>query len=545
MTLCMIALRMFFHSNPARTLHIHEESEWQSACWSRRGLSFAGDLPGPVGPEASPSAGFEVMGAPSPVKIPGADSGAVVLRSSRFLRPGLCVLFFLHASLLVGAGLPSAGAGSVAQAELFPQEWNLASALQRAMQANPDLLAAKYEVEREEGVRLQVQARLLPRITASASADEREAGLVDRSPTEFNVPPSQRSAIALRGHDLRIEVRQLAFDSFSAWNQVQRQKLRKKQSYLNFLNTANQTAGLVRQVYDAVLLRRKQLEGERHRVEDLEQLVGWAARKQEVGEIAEFELLTAQTQLQTARAEVSDAERELLNAEQQFRRLLQIPDTKAPLMFVGEIEMRQFELGYDAAVELAFKRRPDLESATLAVAATKRQQRALLGDQLPKFEFFASYGMRSSYYDSSKYLQGWTIGALGQWNLFDGGDNRGRRRALLAERRIAETRLDEIEHQLVSRLRELYQELAQSRQAITAQESGKKLASRALHQARRLYENGQAGMEQVLQSQMVALRAENRHLESIYRYNVTVSRIEFAIGGAEDEAISGVAPWKQ
>lgn len=422
--------------------------------------------------------------------------------------------------------------------------WTLSAALERAMQANPDLMAAKFDMEREAGVRFQVRARLLPRLTVSGSADERQDRLIDRSPGELNVPPSLRNAVATQSYDVRVEFRQAVFDGLNAWHQLRAQKLKEKEAYFTFVFTANRIASLVHQGFDAVLLRRRILETEHRRVDDLAQLVAGTARKHAVGEVAEFELLTAQSRLQAARSEASDAERDLIYAEQSFRRLLQLPDTGGPLLLDGALALRAFTLGYDDARDLALGRRPDLKAAGLAVDAARLRRRALVGEMLPRFEVFANYSARSSYFDSSQQLRGITFGAVGQWSLFDGLENAGRRRVQLVEQRMAEAKLAETEHAIVSRLRELYQTLEQSRQSMTAQESSRDLAARAAQQARRLFEAGQASLEQVLQTEVEARRAENRYQETVFNTNAAVAQIEFSIAGDEADHVEDAAAWK-
>src|SRR5690606_29520559 len=141
---------------------------------------------------------------------------------------------------------------------------------------------ARYTVEREEGVRIQVRAALLPRVRALASVDERAEDAVDRP--NLSLPPT----VARYGYDLRVEVRQTVFDGLSSWNQLQRQRLMEKQAYLVLRNTANRIASLVRQSFDAVLLRQQIVAAEARRIEQLGQLVQYTARKRAVGEIAEF-----------------------------------------------------------------------------------------------------------------------------------------------------------------------------------------------------------------------------------------------------------------
>ena len=131
---------------------------------------------------------------------------------------------------------------------------------------------------------------------------------------------------------------------------------------------------------------------------------------------------------------------------------------------------------------------------------------------------------------------------MGQWNLFEGGAARGRRISLRAERRGAEAKLSETEQGIVSRLHELYDGLDQAKIAMEAQRKSVEMSGRASHDARRLYEEGQASLEQVLQAGMTFRRAETRLGEAVFNYNSTVSEIEFAIGNGTDgaERVPGV-----
>lgn len=420
------------------------------------------------------------------------------------------------------------------------QDWDVARAIDRAMQANPDLVSARLEAEREQGGRLQVRARLLPRVGVSASWDQRQRSLIDRSPAEFSLPPTLRSSVAEWGYDVRIEVRQLVFDGFSTLNAIERQKLRQRQAVLRVTQVASEVVTAVRQTYDAILVRRAQLEGERQRIDDLAKLADYAGRKQALGEIGELDLLNANSLLQSAKAERAQIERDLVFTEQQFLRLLHLPPESGPVRLAGRFAVRSFAVSYEEALALALRNRPDLESANLAVLASKQQQYALNGEFLPRFETFASWTSRSSYYRASRSLDGWTVGAVGSWNIFDGGDLRGRRRTALAERRIAETKLQELELEVGSKLRELYQGLDHSREAINAQDTARQFAARAFQAARRLYENGQASLEKVLQAQLIARQAENSYLDAAFRYNATVAQIEQAMG----LALADPAAWR-
>src|SRR5690606_7928401 len=251
------------------------------------------------------------------------------------------------------------------------------------------------------------------------------------------------------------------------------------------------------------------------------------------------------TELEASRAEYSEAQRLLTESEQSFRRLLHLDPIAEHLSLEGELSMRDFDLPLNEALSRALTQRPDLEAAEAAVEVSKAQQRALIGGYLPTLEAYAGYGLRSSYYNSGNQLEGWTIGAVAQWDIFDGFSNRGRLKAQLPERRIADTRLASVEHQATTQLRDLYQGLAHSRDAIQAQQKSLDLAARALSQAKRLYEAGQTSLEQVLQTETAHRRAQNSFSEAVYSYNATIAQIEFAVGGQLADTIVGpTESWK-
>jgi outer membrane protein len=463
---------------------------------------------------------------------------------------------FILAAAAVSTAIGEAGrlggnatfGASVAESETVfdAQPWTLERALARAMEANPDLLAAKYDVERQEGARLQVQARLLPSINASAGLNQREQALVDLPPSERTnpPPPSADTAVALRAFDMSIVVRQVLFDGLSSWNQAKRQQLLGKESYLNLLGAVARTVSLVRQGFDAILLKTEAVAAEHRRVDEYVQLVEWTARKNAAGEVPEFELLRAEAELEGARADLADAVRALGQAEQSFRRLLQISDSAGPINLEGRFEPRLFDLPLAEAISRARANRPDLKAAALEVEAARRSQLADTGNYLPKVDAFASYGTRSSYYSSSIRLNGWTYGIEGQWNIFEGGAARGRRMSLRADRRAADTKLAQTEQGIVSSLHELYQGLEQSKVAMEAQGKSVSMSARASRDARRQYEVGSANLEQVLQAGITYRRAESRFNDVVYGYNSTVAQIELAVGGQVSDSLKVPETWK-
>ncbi|MBI4659566.1 MAG: TolC family protein [Verrucomicrobia bacterium] len=421
-------------------------------------------------------------------------------------------------------------------------QWTLEKALQRALEANPDLLAAKLEYERQQGIRVQVRARLLPQLNVSASRDKRDVGLIDRTASELTLPANERSFVASSSYDARVELRQLVFDGFGAWNQARQHKALEDESRLAMETVAHRTVALVRQAFDAVLWRRDALAKEQLRVVALQQVVDWTVKKQEAGEVPEYEKFRAQAELKLAEADRTQTQTNVAKAEQYFRRLLMISDEVGPgkpLLFEGELRPRSLAWTLSEATSMAQVRRPDLAAAAARLKAAQYALRGARSDYLPRIEAYAAYGARSSYFDESHRLDGWSGGAAARWNIFDGLETRGRIRAQLAGQRIAEVRLEELGFQITGQLRELYAESEQWRSSMDAQRVAADLAGRALVQARRLQELGQVGLEPVLQAELTSRRAQMGLLEAIFNYNAVIAQIEFSVGGRIESSVGG------
>lgn len=441
--------------------------------------------------------------------------------------------FVYFASLSVVAAFSQPETPAVSALNEEDVHWTVEKAVQRALDANPDFLLAKTEYERQQGLKVQVRARMLPQIALTASGDERAKYSIDRSPGEFREQPDKRSALAATSYDARIVLQQLIFDGLSTWNQTKRYKAMETQARFMVEAAAHQTVALVRQSFDAVLWRRGALKTIQERVAALQQVVHWTERKQALGEVAEFENFRAQAELKLAEAAVAQATSDVAKAEEGFRRVLALPDggsVQTPLILEGELHPRTLEPSYSEAVAKAHARRPDLSAAMAAVTAARYGVRAANGGYMPRIQASSGWGSRSSYYDASKRLDGWSVAIAAQWNIFDGFENRGRVRTELAGRRAAEIRLAELQLQIDSQLRELYAGLELARSAVEAQRTAADLGGRSLMQARRLHELGQVSLEQVLQAELTNRQAELGLLEAIFNHNATIAQIEYSIG---------------
>ncbi len=422
----------------------------------------------------------------------------------------------------------------------LPESWSLAEAINRALQVNPDILFAAAATARQQGLKTQLKAELLPRVLLSTSLDTRDEGLIDRAPGELLVPPTDQTAIARDRYDGRIEFRQMVFDGAQRRNRYRQQVLRTDATLATQEDTERRTIASVKQSFDALLFYLSVVEIRKATVQTFETILDFAEKRKDAGDVTEFETLRVRTELKSAEANLAQTQSELITAEQFFRRLLQLPQPADPrksrIELRGTLKEKSFGLTLEHSLQLALTTRKDLQAARYQWEAARRGVAAAYREWLPTLETFAHYATRSSYYDSNRRLDGWTVGVVGQWDLFSSFRRKGLLLSEKADAAAAEIRLRELEYGISSKLQELYALLVQTRSVIDYHRASTALGTKSLQQAERLYEIGQVGLEEVLTAQIALRRAQTNLSRSVYNYNSTLAQIEYAVGKPLNEA---------
>ncbi len=422
------------------------------------------------------------------------------------------------------------------------QVWTVSSALVRALQSNPDIQVALATVQRQDGVRVQVASALFPRISASGSIDQRDRSLIDRSAEELaraGNPLTPLTIIAERSYSAQIELRQTLFDGFASWHQVRRAALLEKKASVDARELYLRIASQIRQAYDTTILRQTIVQTRRDAVRDLSHLAGVGQKRFAAGEISEFESLRAQTALRSAEADLAQAEADVARAEELFCRILYIERPASGLRLVGQVQPLDYKDTLESALSRAKAGRLDLRSAALQLDAANMAVRIAGAGFSPRVEGFVNYGLRSSYYDDNRHLEGWTVGAVVRWDIFESGQTVGLMRAQRAERRIAEIRLAEVQHLIGSQVRELFAALAQAKIVIASHASARDLGERSKREAIRQYEVGRASQEQVLNAELAYRQSLVGWLSSVYNHNLAIYQLDYAT--ADETFLEAVA----
>lgn len=411
----------------------------------------------------------------------------------------------------------------------------LDEALVRARRFNLDVQLAAEAVERQEAVKSQYLAQLLPRVNVLGSYDTREDGLKDVSGSNNSAIISQRQSQASTSEDARIEARQTVFSGFTLINRYRQQLLLSRGVRNSRADAGQRIDSLVKQTFASVLFRQQLLVTRETSARSLARILEIVRARAQVGETTELEQLRAETELRSAEAMLFEARADLIRSEQSLRRLLRLPLPADPeterLLLLGSLEERDYPLSLEAACQRAMGLRHDYKAAGLQRDAAKLGVSATRGSFAPTVEVFANYGWRSSYYSNNpNTLKGWTVGATATMNLFDGFGRASAVRASKSDARSADLKMQELKQQIISQLGELYASLQQSKAALTLHRSAVDLGQRGLEQADRMYRVGQAELEDLINAQLALQRAQVNLARALLENNLTVAQLEYAGG---------------
>jgi outer membrane protein len=426
------------------------------------------------------------------------------------------------------------------------QTWTVGQALRRALQANPDVQVALASVQRQDGIRLQSLSAVLPHLSIVASADQRDPALIDRSAAELAaagaaINPTPLAPIATRAYSAQAELRQPIFDGLAGWSQIKRMALLEKKASVDARDLYLRIASQVRQAFDATLIRLQIADARRDAVRDLSHLADVAQKRFTAGEISEFESLRAQTALRGAEADLAQAQADLARTEELLCRMLYIERPADGLKLIGKADPATYSESFETALQRASASRLDVRSAELQLEAAKMGQRVALAGYLPRLDVSASYAYRSSYYDVHRQLDGWTVGIVGRWDIFDGLQTAGQVRTQRAERRIAEIRLADAQKMVGSQLRELFAALEQSNTVMASHASTRDFGQRGLREARTMYDAGRISLEQVLNAEIAYRQALIGWLGAVFTHNTTIYQLDYATANESffDELVNG------
>ena len=439
------------------------------------------------------------------------------------------IIYVIALTIFVGEAVASESDQNVAN-RASKYAFTLDDCIKFALQNNFDIKTANESIKQQKAVKKEAMSNLLPSVTLSTGVTK-----TDREMLKKLAPVG--SQILDRSWDASATATQTIFAGGRNVALLQRESLMQKslEKRLQWI-TENTIFAVKSNFYDA-LLARSQVEVQEQLVELLSKELTSETNKFQAGIVPQFNVLRAEVSLANSKAPLIRAQNNYRIAIEELRRVLGLIDTDTKLQTLldidGEFENRQYDIDLDAALEIAHNNRAELEELQAAIAAQRKIVWAARTEYLPQVNAFAKYGTQNRYGENKFYgdgAEGWAVGAIASWNVFDGFGSDARVEQAIAARNILTTAKSNQKLSIEVEVRRAYSTLLEAKALLEASIKVTEQAEESVRLARSAVDAGTGIQLDVLQSQYDLTDARNNKIRALYDYNMAVARLDRAIG---------------
>ncbi len=437
--------------------------------------------------------------------------------------------FLLLAAGLAWAGIAPGGLRAAPEtAPSLPDPLDLPAALRFALGNNYAIRQARERIRQQEGVEIEVRARQIPNVAASAG--------YTRNAKEISnfVPPADNS------WNIALEARQVLYAGGGVTAAARSARLAREAATFELEAVINQQLLAARSQFYAVLLAKEKVAVQEENAKLLEQQLKNAQSRFDAGTTSNFDLLTAQVALANGQPPLIQARNDYRIALEQFRQVLGAGGGRgeaAPPAIVGSLDIgRPEDFQLSDALSAAEANRPELQQLARLQDAGEQRVRASRAGYLPELDLVGGYVWTRSPFGGawSDRLQGWTAGVQAQWNIFDGRATAGRVRQAKSQVEQARLTLAETTLSVEVQVRQAYSSFVEARELVDASGKTVEQATEALRIANVRYRTGTATQLDVLTSQVALTQARLNQLQASYGYHVALASLRQAIGQADE-----------
>ncbi len=406
----------------------------------------------------------------------------------------------------------------------------LEEAVHRATTVNENVLVARAEKARAEGIVTETRADGLPQITASfgytrniqtpviffgsgeeteqvrvGEANEYTFGLnLRQSVLDFSLGPAREAArLSRRASDARVEAARTGV------------ALEARESYYRVLLDQ----ALVR-------VRRQALEQAERRLEQVREF-------RQAGTGSEFDLLTARVEVENLRPDLIEARQQLELSRNRLKRTIGV-SLERPLALADSFPDPDSAAPESAYVEEALARRSDLEGQRVRVQLQEENLTSRERSDLPTLDLVAGLTRRASSSDlvppEQDFVQTATAGLSLSVPLFDGNRQSGQVQQARAARNREQYRLRQLREDVRLEVQQAYQAMEAARERIEATASTVDRAERALEIAQTRFRNGLSTQVELNDAELAVTRARTNHVRALHAYSVARARLMAATG---------------
>jgi len=432
----------------------------------------------------------------------------------------------LRTVVILSLAMPIFGALSAAQ-QLTPYRLTLRDAIQKALQANLNVLVADTKVEEAEGTRMRrLSATLLPRVRVQSYANYQ-----NRSLSAFGITAPGFPAVIgpFSNYDFRFYADQNIVDlqSYRGWKASERAL---DASKMDYQDARDLIIRAVASLYLNAQSASARADAAQSRVTDSNVLYKLAKDKHDAGTATGVDVLRSQVQL-------ANDKQALLVAQNQYKQLLLAlarnlgmrPNT--PLELAESLRYQPLDpLQAESLVPSAVLTRPDYLSLATQRLGLVEQQRASRARYYPKLSINGNYGGLGR---SIGGVQG--IGVIqGQidFTVFD-RDRSGEAQELASRVKRIDDQIADLRRGIEEEIQEALLNLESAAEQVVVAKEGQDLAQRELELSRDRFQSGTTNNVEVVTAQDELARAEENYILAVSSHVDAKFALARAVGDTE------------
>ena len=425
--------------------------------------------------------------------------------------------------------LPPAAAATY---EFSSKKMDLAQCLALALEQNTEIRRAKEEVNRREGVAIEVRAELLPKITAGGAFDYQSSQLAPFSIAGGFFQPDELNWTT------GVKITQLLFDGGAGLSRTRAARIAQSQSVLQLQNTIDEVILQVRRTVYTVLVNRSLIDVQDEAVNLREQQKSLQEKKFKAGTVTKFNVLTADVELANTLPQLIRARNNKRIAEVQLARILAVDyaleqpdDWMPPIEVVGDLPYQPAAANLETSLINAVNNRPDLRATKDELRRQTELMKAAKADAfIPKITGSGGYDVIQDPFSSSfaSNLSGPVANVTGTWTLFDGMQTTGRLEQLKAQYAAAEVAVEEKRREVESQVRDAVVKMEEAQELVISQQKNVEQARESLRLAEARFNVGAGIQLDIINAQSNLTQARFNELQGRFDYNVALALLERA-----------------
>ena len=394
--------------------------------------------------------------------------------------------------------------------------------VQLTLEKNPQILTNIASIRQASGNYITVRAGLLPQFGISApNAYQYSYGTVNQGVNQIS---NNRTEQGFQQWNIQLQGTQLLFDGWKTPSLTAAAKLSEQIAYFQLRQTIDATIATVIQQFYQVVLDRALVIANEQQVALYQTQVTDQQSRYDAGTVPRFNVLQAQVQL-------ANAEPPLIQAKNNLRIALftlvttiglnypNIQNIEIPFDVVGNLDYTPRKIDSNASIHTALVRNPQLKAQRMNILVAARQITAAIAGWLPTIN--ANGGRQYEGYQGRNIedtLQGWFVGASGNWAIFDGLATYGNVKSAKATMMNYKVAYDNGVRQVILQVQQAISNLKQASETIDSQKATVEQAVEALRLSRERLDAGAGVQLDVINAQVQLLQAQTSVLNAYYSY---------------------------